>query len=745
MLSKYKDKNKRLTGIFFAVLSVFFAFTGQYFLFNRINLLTGLLFFLIAVILFLLFDQNDAENKKTGKKIELKTEIFLFFIIFLAGIFFRIYDLKNSPPGFFQDEALASMDALSILRGEKVLFQETSLPVYIKGQVDNPALILYLVAFVFKFFGVGVMQARIASAVIPGILAIPAFYFLCRYIFGIRFALLCTFLFSVMRWHVIYSRFFFHASFCVLIIILFLYFFIKSYKERKWIDFILMGFLLGLTQHTYQPVKLVLAWVVIFYAYIYFKEKNFFAKNYKKIITAFLITLVVITPLLFHIKSDYKDYFRRIRLLSVFNKDNPENFINGRYSLVQVLFNNTAKTLLMFNYKGDENVRHNYSHMPMLDFVTGTFAFMGFGYLLIRGLLPLPFLILSFFVFSLLGSILNVAAPHATRTITAIPAVLIFAGYFLEKNFAFLDGQKNKLKYVCSFFIIATLICCGFLNYKDYFNSYCRQTDIWDSFASDQVEAAKYLISLGDDYQAVTALEYCVQYYKSAPFVFMMKSKNRSNFECFNLQKHVPINRQSEKNFVYLFPAGYETITGLLKRIYPDGTYKPFYKKYNEKSLSHFAYEVKNKDIKNPQIKDVKCGLTGYFYNGEWWKGKLMDKRNDYFIFIHNDPAVVSGVCSIKWKGKISIQKDGIYQFQGESEDDVYWDIMIDDKIAAESPAVKGKIFDRKNVFLKQGVHKIEIRCSSYRDIQKIKMFWKTPDGEEPPVIVPAEVFIPEM
>lgn len=739
--SGQNDKIKEWFLLFFCVI---FGFAGQYFIFNKINLYAGLLFFVVAIVFFVILDKYKPGDINKKNDMDMKLEIPLFFIVFLTAIFFRCYDLKNCPPGFFQDEALASMDALGIMRGEKVLFQETSLPVYIKGQVDNPALILYLVAFVFKFFGIGTEQARIASAVIPGILAVPAFYFLARYLFGARVALLGAVLFSVMRWHVIYSRFFFHASFCVLVVILFLYFFIKSYRERKWADFILMGILLGLTQHTYHPVKLIFAWVLIFYLYVYFKEKNFYKKNYKKITAAFLIAFIIFLPLLIHIKKDYKDYFRRINLLSVFNKNNPENFINGKYSLAGALVNNTTRTLLMFNYKGDENARHNYNRKPMLDFITGALAFMGFAYFVMRITEPVPFFLISFFIVSLLGSVLNVAAPHATRTIMAIPAVLVFAAFFLDRIFIFAKDMAGKFRIVPQVLLCVLLVLCGYMNYKDYFGGYCRHIDIYESFATDQSEAAKHLISLGSDWQAVVAHEYCIQYYKSAPFNFVMKSKNRNNFECFNLHKHIPINPQHEKNYVFLFPAGYETITDLLRKIYPQGIYKPFYKKYNDRFLSHFAFEVNYNDVKSPQINNIKSGLTGYYYNGEKWQGKLMDKRNDYFVFIHNDPAVASGVCSVAWKGKIFVEQEGVYQFQGESEDDVYWDIMIDGKIAAESPAFKGKIFDRKRVALQAGTHKIEIRCSSFRDIQKMKMFWIPPGQPEPPVLVPSEALMPE-
>ncbi|MCX8093332.1 MAG: glycosyltransferase family 39 protein [Candidatus Goldbacteria bacterium] len=127
----------------------------------------------------------------------------------------------------------ASRDAIKILRGDNVTLQNTSLPIYIKGDIDNPALVLYPVIVFLKFFGIGIVQLRFAAATLHGILSIMALYFLLRNIFNIKYALVGMFLFSVMRWHITYSRIFFHASICVFILILFLYFFIKLLNIEK--------------------------------------------------------------------------------------------------------------------------------------------------------------------------------------------------------------------------------------------------------------------------------------------------------------------------------------------------------------------------------------------------------------------------------------------------------------------------------------------------------------------------------
>ncbi len=726
------------------VFSFFCGLLGQYFLYTMKNLPAGLAFFLAGVLFFVLADAS-AVKKQEPEKIPVRLEVVLFLFILALGIFFRVYRTGMVPPGFFPDEAQSSQDALSIMNGRHVLYQETSLPIYIKGQVDNPAMLIYIVAAVFKLFGAGINQARLAGAALTGILAIPAIYFLVRYLMGVRPALIAAFLLAVMRWHVTYSRIFFHAGFCVFIVVLFLYFSYRAYREKKWADFILSGFTLGLTQYTYQPVKLLLAWTVIFGAYIIWKDRRFFPENYKKIIVSAAIFIVMLIPLGNYIARNLTDYSYRIKLLSVLNPDAVKDWMNGRYTMAGLILENTKDTLLMFNYRGDDNPRHNYRAQPMLDFISGTTAFLGFGFLLFKCLQPFPFFILSIFVISLMGSILNIAAPHATRAIMAIPLLVIFSAVFLQKVFLYFKEQYgNKQGPGFTMFVSAVLLFSGWLNFNSYFNGYGKDIDIWDAFTSDGSAAAKYLASLGPKWHGLVETYYYSQYYNSTPFNFVMQVDNTLNYEGFDIDSSIPIKSALKKNFVYLFPAGYETIVPLLRKMYPDGKYKPFQKRYNEKSISFSSYEVPYENVRDYTGRGLHNGLTGYYYSSSDWKGMEILKKHDWFILIHHSPAVSNNIKSIMWKGKITVPDGGKYVFVGDSEDDDYWDISIDGVKSVVSPVKKGKVIDKGEVIIKRGVHDFIVRCSSFRDIQKMKLFWIPPGGGDNPVVIPNELLLPE-
>ena len=258
------------------------AVIGQVFLYYLKLVIPGLVFFACAAALLIIYgviyDRMEPEKKEI--KISIKTEMILFFVIVAAAVVFRLILIDRIPGGCFRDEAQNGSAAKSIMNTNGYLGE--FLPAYIAGHTHNPTAFIYIMAAVFKALGTGAAQIRITSAVI-GIIAVPAFYFLLRYLMGPGAALCGAFLLAVMRWHVNFSRIGFHAVFSVTAVILALYFFIRAYREKKWSDFILAGITTALSQYTYLAARLLPVWLLISGVYIAFKEKGFYCENRKKI------------------------------------------------------------------------------------------------------------------------------------------------------------------------------------------------------------------------------------------------------------------------------------------------------------------------------------------------------------------------------------------------------------------------------------------------------------------------------
>ena len=352
-----------------AIFSLIFGVFGQLVLNESKNIAVGLLFFIIAIACMILADRNSASAGRTGNLFDLsfsinkRTEIALFLAVLIIAIFMRLFRLDSVPAGCFYDEALNGLTAIDIINNQ-------SLPVYIGPQApNNAAAFMYYIAVIFKFFGIGVAQLRLTSAIM-GILAVPALYFLIRSLAGPVPALVGSFLLAVMRWHIVFSRIGFHAAFSVVAVILVMYFTFRAYHNRSRADFMLLGATLSFSLYTYQSARLVPFVLLLFIVFLSLKDRDFLRKNYRKMALTALTAMAVFIPLGIYIAGHFDAFMYRQNDVSIFNSGNGSDLAEKRSS-TQVFFDNVKESLLMFNFKGDANERHNLPGQPELDFVTG--------------------------------------------------------------------------------------------------------------------------------------------------------------------------------------------------------------------------------------------------------------------------------------------------------------------------------------------------------------------------------------
>lgn len=723
------------------VISFIFVFIGQYIMYDNKKLLPGLVFFGIAAI-FLIFSFfiNKNDTAREEEKINKKSEMLILFFIILTAIFFRSYLIKEIPAGCYRDEGQNGNEAINIMNG--VVLDGTSLPVYIERWTQNAAMYMYFVAASFKFFGIGVLQIRVVSIVF-GILCIPAFYFLLRYLFGVKLALLGTFLMAVLRWHVNFSRIGFLGILTVFFVILCLYFAWRTYKERKLFDFILLGIVTSLSLYTYLASRLIPAGFFIFLIFLLLKDFKFYKNNWKKILIALAAFFIVGFPL-FQYALKHPNYFTsRQSAVSIFNLEMLRE-IGGRYvekngvpkHWTKLYVENLYRTLLMFNWSGDGNPRHNYGLKPMLDFTTGILFVIGFVVMLFKILNPLNFLLFSFFISMLQAGLLSTESPQAYRTIGLIPIVLIITiiGAKYLYNALMLQFKKS---YGIILVILSILIAffAGYENFDKYFNGFAKNPGSWAEFSSDEYSMGKYVHSLGDNYIAIINPAWMNSY------TFKFASYPYKNYVEFSPSEWIPIRAKVEKNFTYVLDDDYLPILTVLKSMYPNGKYSDFRHKFNQNILLYFTYEVPYEDVKKQQDKPIKNGLMGHYYNGIEWKEPAVFRRLDPFILFNWTVDPIMGKFSVKWTGKIKIDIPGDYTFITKSND--YSDLMIDDKIVLKNPGGSALYVMSGKISLTKGLHNVILRYYESIHYSKMQFWWRKP-GDTEEEVVPSEVLFPE-
>ena len=308
-----------------------------------------------------------------------KKEITLLACIFILGVFFRFYNIQETPPGLFPDEAMNGGNALDALRtGDfKVFYQDNN---------GREGLFINIQALSVHTLGTTPWALRIVSAFF-GSLTILGIYFLTKELFyaaplflrqkisSSGIALFASFFLATSYWHINFSRIGFRAIMLPFFLSFGFYWLLKALRTQKISSIVLAGIFIGLGFDTYiafRFVPFIILCVIAPYAWRWFKRKEFGCVPCTTLLFAF-ITFITALPIGWYFLQNPADFVGRSKEVSIFSSESPM----GQFAL------STIRTLGMFNIRGDCNIRHNFRCQPELFLPVGILFLLGI-YLLVR-------------------------------------------------------------------------------------------------------------------------------------------------------------------------------------------------------------------------------------------------------------------------------------------------------------------------------------------------------------------------
>lgn len=339
-------------------------------------------------------------------------------LVLAAGAFLRFWRPAALPQGYWFDEVnLARAIQDHVLSAGRA-------PLYLTEQVENPGAWLWVGGALFKAFGVDLDVLRLASGAF-GLLAVLPFWALARLWLGPRWALAAALLFACMRWTLIPQRIAFMSGFA-------LFWMLTAFWALWWAwlkggiwRWGAAGLALGANLHTYTPARLVPLIVAAFLLLqllpgLRSQGPRLGWRGLAALAVGFLLTA---GPMLWYIREHWAAYTLRSEQVSIFTDVKQ----SGR-SLPFELWGTLTKHLLMFNFRGDFNARHNLHFLPQVDLVSAAaltvaapvllgqalrdararFILLWGGAMLAAGILTLP-----------------VEAPQGHRTVLAAPALAL--------------------------------------------------------------------------------------------------------------------------------------------------------------------------------------------------------------------------------------------------------------------------------------------------------------------------------
>jgi DNA-binding beta-propeller fold protein YncE/4-amino-4-deoxy-L-arabinose transferase-like glycosyltransferase len=424
----------------------------------------------------------------------------LFIAILGLTVFMRLYNFTELPFGIWYDEAEAGLQARRMLHDEdyRPLFYPT---------INVTGHLLAAYALAMRWLGDNIYAMRFVS-VLFGLGGVVAAYLFGHSLRGPRFGLLLALLLAVARWHVNFSRIAMTGVDTPFFEFLSLFFLVRFFRYGRLRDALWAGLTLGFGLMFYTAFRLFILALLIFAlliitrwpAQIYAALRRNGWQRYAGAAALLLVSIWIVTaPLVKVALANPEGFWYRTRQISIFTR-------RDQADLWQALWNTTSAHLLMFNYLGDKNGRHNLPGEPMLDPATAVLFVLGLGLALARTRYPANSFFLILFPLALAGGIFSVdfEAPQSLRSIAVIPAAIYFAGLALVALGREAEAALRPLPRVWLWGPAAAIAAYMIVtNAYIYFGRQANDFASWNAFSAPETITGRQMARLGPGYDYI--------------------------------------------------------------------------------------------------------------------------------------------------------------------------------------------------------------------------------------------------
>jgi hypothetical protein len=659
----------------------------------------------------------------------------LLLAIIIIALFFRLFQFSSLPFGTWYDEATTGLEARQIVQDP--VFR----PAY-SGAMNQVAHHLYLFALSLRLLGDNIAALR-AVSVLFGVGAVVTAYLFGREYGGHRWGLLLAFLVACMRWHVNFSRIAMNGIDVPFFEFLTLYFVLRvvrgqpgQLRNMAW-----LGLSLGLGLSFYTPFRLfTIALTMFALATLASRYRShgdaslahrgaglpygdadsltaqweYEAKTNRKagqpptmgLVLLLIAVWLAAMPTAQSAWRNGSDFWGRARHVSIFqNRDDP--------NLARALGRTTYKHLLMFNYQGDNNGRHNLPGAPTLDRLSAILFALGVGMAVARRD-PANIFFLCLLPVGLLGGILTLdfEAPQSLRSVAALPAVVYFIALTLDTLWSELPvtGRFKGYQYSTAP-ILAGLGIIAFSNGFTYFGPQAHHPAVWMEFSTAQTLVGKRMAELGPEPVYYTS----PFFFNHASIRFHAPESRLSVRKVLPLPDPLPARESSDRPVVYFIHPDEEWVLLQALQIYPEANFEILPSGSEYRPAVYIVY------LEPEQIASVQ-GLEAHYWAGTTRQGAPRSTTHSPVIDMAwpaDAPLDLPFVA--EWNGILYIPWYGQYNLSVEAPGHV--ELTLD----GETLQAEGNL--RLTPDLALGNH--ELRLQAVGGHGQIRLWWQPPTQEQ--------------
>jgi dolichyl-phosphate beta-glucosyltransferase len=390
----------------------------------------------------------------------------------------RITDLASIPAFIHQDAAACGLVARDMLTGvSRDPFALSS------WWYDVPQLGLLPHVITLKLLGTSVLSLRLASA-IPGVLVVPAFYFLVRGWFDRLVASIAAVLLAANHVAVHFARSGIWNVDSLLVGFVALGALFAGWRRRSGAWLAISGIAAGLSLYTYTAGRLFFGLTLLMVPWLLLRHTT---PPVRRLAASFVVALLAtLSPLV----GSYARHPQglqgdRLGTVSVFGKAVHAHVVDqvGSAKPLRILWYQVRHTLGGFATEGDSSSNYG-TDKPLIGRATLVLALIGVGLALAR----LPdarfTLLLAWLGFGLLfGGILAINPPSFPRLLAVVPVPIVLAAAVLGKGWDRAARLGPVLRGVAAAVVVVAAGVSLVANARDYL-AFCRASstsiDEWE-------------------------------------------------------------------------------------------------------------------------------------------------------------------------------------------------------------------------------------------------------------------------
>jgi 4-amino-4-deoxy-L-arabinose transferase-like glycosyltransferase len=470
----------------------------------------------------------------------------LITLILLPAFVLRVYKL-DSYPSLNADEAAIGYNAYSLIQtgGDE---HGNPWPIHFESFGDyKPGLYFYLALPFVKYMGLNEWAVRIPGALL-GVATVFLIYLLVVKlfpdkkkfsIFNFQFSIgeIAALFLAISPWHIHFSRGAWEVNVSTFFIVSGLYFFVKTFKNPKPINFALCIFSFALSLYTYHSARIIVPLLVLVLLFIYRKEIR---QHLRQFVIAGILGFFILLPLAKDMLEP--ESFSRASGVSIFadegiisrinerrgNFDDPNGFwarvLHNKpiYYTIEFTQNWLSHYSLEFLFRtGDEIQRNKVPGMGQMYILEALWMVIGVWWLVKNMEYKSVQLITLWLLVAPTAAALTFQSPHALRAQNMVmPLVMISALGFYNLVIWLKKAAGRTKTYPLYLLVIVLVMIFGFVKYLD---NYWNRMSVEYPFSSQYgvKELVDYVQAEGNKYEKIFITDRYDQPY--ILFLFYMK------------------------------------------------------------------------------------------------------------------------------------------------------------------------------------------------------------------------------